>query len=332
MANHSDTTDVLIVIKDSLTRIAHHIQELAQNSSPEPYTVQSIDLAENNLYITEIATVIGFLGLIAGIVGTYYGFKAYYFAKQTAVNVVRMSPRTQVALYKDFIKDLYGNTAVLLRLMKKIKDGEIISQSNLIALYIADFNDIFHFEAYNQDEKMYLEMKYIKTRMRNYNDTVLLCCNDAEKGKLTQNELSKLLFKTVHILTLTRLSMMKIEISQSHDNILMFIINKLHIRHMINNKDYISSRWKAEEFHEQIREYAMCLSSNEKSLEKLYTIIDGVEFINYAYDAVEYIDFIKHNSTDDEYKSLMLKRKWTAADVRALLVKVLSYDALLLER
>lgn len=332
MANHSDTTDVLIVIKDSLTRIAHHIQELAQNSSPEPYTVQSIDLAENNLYITEIATVIGFLGLIAGIVGTYYGFKAYYFAKQTAVNVVRMSPRTQVALYKDFIKDLYGNTAVLLRLMKKIKDGEIISQSNLIALYIADFNDIFHFEAYNQDEKMYLEMKYIKTRMRNYNDTVLLCCNDAEKGKLTQNQLSKLLFKTVHILTLTRLSMMKIEISQSHDNILMFIINKLHIRHMINNKDYISSRWKAEEFHEQIREYAMCLSSNEKSLEKLYTIIDGVEFINYAYDAVEYIDFIKHNSTDDEYKSLMLKRKWTAADVRALLVKVLSYDALLLER
>lgn len=332
MANHSDTTDVLIVIKDSLTRIAHHIQELAQNSSPEPYTVQSIDLAENNLYITEIATVIGFLGLIAGIVGTYYGFKAYYFAKQTAVNVVRISPRTQVALYKDFIKDLYGNTAVLLRLMKKIKDGEIISQSNLIALYIADFNDIFHFEAYNQDEKMYLEMKYIKTRMRNYNDTVLLCCNDAEKGKLTQNELSKLLFKTVHILTLTRLSMMKIEISQSHDNILMFIINKLHIRHMINNKDYISSRWKAEEFHEQIREYAMCLSSNEKSLEKLYTIIDGVEFINYAYDAVEYIDFIKHNSTDDEYKSLMLKRKWTAADVRALLVKVLSYDALLLER
>lgn len=332
MANHSDTTDVLIVIKDSLTRIAHHIQELAQNSSPEPYTVQSIDLAENNLYITEIATVIGFLGLIAGIVGTYYGFKAYYFAKQTAVNVVRVSPRTQVALYKDFIKDLYGNTAVLLRLMKKIKDGEIISQSNLIALYIADFNDIFHFEAYNQDEKMYLEMKYIKTRMRNYNDTVLLCCNDAEKGKLTQNELSKLLFKTVHILTLTRLSMMKIEISQSHDNILMFIINKLHIRHMINNKDYISSRWKAEEFHEQIREYAMCLSSNEKSLEKLYTIIDGVEFINYAYDAVEYIDFIKHNSTDDEYKSLMLKRKWTAADVRALLVKVLSYDALLLER
>lgn len=202
----------------------------------------------------------------------------------------------------------------------------------MIALYIADFNDIFHFEAYNQDEKMYLEMKYIKTRMRNYNDTVLLCCNDAEKGKLTQNELSKLLFKTVHILTLTRLSMMKIEISQSHDNILMFIINKLHIRHMINNKDYISSRWKAEEFHEQIREYAMCLSSNEKSLEKLYTIIDGVEFINYAYDAVEYIDFIKHNSTDDEYKSLMLKRKWTAADVRALLVKVLSYDALLLER
>ena len=93
---------MLEAIRDSLTAIVPHIQKMADNSSPEPYTVESIRLASKNLTISIIAAVSGCLGAV-------FGYLGYAFSKKTARNVVRVSPKVQRVLCQDFQIDLYKN-------------------------------------------------------------------------------------------------------------------------------------------------------------------------------------------------------------------------------
>lgn len=322
--SNDNPTDVLQAIRDSISVMAPHIQQLADNSNPEPYTIQSIDLAKNNLGIAIIALV----GVIAGILGAIFGYRGYKYSKETASNVARISIDTQITLYKDFIKDLYRNAVTVIRIMKTNQDRGPILPDSIISLYVADFNDIFHTEAYNRNKDIYLEMKYIKDRMRNYNNMVNLCYKHSEGGFVSSDELANLLYRSIHILTLVRLASIHLSPMQNRSETFIFIFNDLHVKHVMNNSSYIISKWQDSSFSKQIVQNSLCFLDNNKFLDKLYSLIGDEEVVNPSIRNLEYRDIVAQ-STDNDYNSLVLKDKWNVDDMKKLLVKILSYDSLI---
>lgn len=143
LATDNHSLEVLETIKDSLTIVVPHIREMAENSKPEPYTVQNITIASWNLLIAVVAALFGFLGAL-------FGYLGYKFSKQTARNVVRVSADMQLHLCYDFIIDLYRNTMRAVIYGQAYKDKKDLQINDIIALKFMCFDDIFHIDAYNQ--------------------------------------------------------------------------------------------------------------------------------------------------------------------------------------
>ena len=141
LATDNHSLEVLETIKDSLTVVVPHIREMAENSKPEPYTVQNITIASWNLLIAVVAALFGFLGAL-------FGYLGYKFSKQTARNVVRVSADVQLHLCYDFIIDLYRNTMRAVIYGQAYKDKKDLQINNIIALKLTCFDDIFHIDAY----------------------------------------------------------------------------------------------------------------------------------------------------------------------------------------
>lgn len=159
------SVDAVGVIRDSIVTMTQYIKETAINSRPEPYIIQNLYLATWNLLVAVFAAIFGLLGAI-------FGYLGYKYSKKTAKNVARISVDTQIVLYFDFAKELYGNIVTIVNLLEISKKGSKMPLNKIGILRISDFDDIFHIDDYNQDKDIYLKMKHIKDRMRSYNFTV----------------------------------------------------------------------------------------------------------------------------------------------------------------
>lgn len=86
----------IAALQDTLKAISMDVKEIAKNSNPEPYTVQSLDLSRWNFVVSLLAALFGLFGAV-------FGYFSYKYSKLTAKNVARISPDTQIALCLDFI-------------------------------------------------------------------------------------------------------------------------------------------------------------------------------------------------------------------------------------
>lgn len=211
LATDNHSLEVLETIKDSLTIVVPHIREMAENSKPEPYTVQNITIASWNLLIAVVAALFGFLGAL-------FGYLGYKFSKQTARNVVRVSADVQLHLCYDFIIDLYRNTMRAVIYGQAYKDKKDLQINDIIALKFMCFDDIFHIDAYNQNSDVYIIMKHLKDRMQNYNDDVELCCDNIKNRRDLSSDFYNISFKPLHILLSVKRLMEQMETQKDYTN------------------------------------------------------------------------------------------------------------------
>ncbi len=320
-----NSTEALHAIRDSIATITPYIQEMASNSRPEPYTIQNLSLASWNLLVAIFAAIFGLLGAV-------FGYLGYKYSKNTAKNVARISKDTQIALYFDFAKELYRNITAIVNLLKTHQEGNQILLNKIIALRISDFDDIFHIEDYNQNKDIYLEMKYIKDRMRSYNVTVDSNYRLAEQCKLSYNDLSNLLFRSIQILSLTKRAVSVLDRSYVDDkDLVLYLFGRLHVRHIINNSVYVLNEWKEKSFEVNIAELKDCYEKNLKAKEKLDSMIDDRKYHNPAINNIEYMQIVA-TCPDKEYNQLVQKEYWSKNDIKVLLAKIISYDSFIQAR
>lgn len=229
----------MAALQDTLKAISMDVKEIAKNSNPEPYTVQSLDLSRWNFVVSLLAALFGLFGAVFGLFGAVFGYFSYKYSKLTAKNVARISPDTQIALCLDFILDLYHHSVWLLVFLKGMEGKQLPDPGKLLTLRLAGFDDIFHLDAYNQDKTTFLYMKYVKDRIRDYDDDLTLCFEHLEKKSLVTSELMWLLTKPVRIILSVTQMMEGLESSSERAiDIFGFLLEK-HLKHITNNADYL---------------------------------------------------------------------------------------------
>lgn len=57
----------IAALQDTLKAISMDVKEIAKNSNPEPYTVQSLDLSRWNFVVSLLAHFLAYLELFLGI-------------------------------------------------------------------------------------------------------------------------------------------------------------------------------------------------------------------------------------------------------------------------
>ena len=323
--NHS--LEVLETIKDSLTVVVPHIREMAENSKPEPYTVQNITIASWNLVIAVVAALFGFLG-------TLFGYLGYKFSKQTARNVVRVSTDVQRELCLDFIIDLYRSTMRAIKYGQAYKDKITLHTNDVIALKLPRFNDIFHIDAYNLDSEVYIIMKHLKDRMQNYNENVELCCDNMKNGRDLSSDFQLLSSKPMHILIMVKKLLEQMESQNDYiDRIVEFLLEK-HIKHIIGNKEYLSDylnrRLSSKNvYRNEYTEYISKHKGLEKEINLLFSKTDLL-LTNPCPDYKGKYELFKGIAiAESKYVEIMNKKEWNSQDLHTLLINMIAIDTII---
>lgn len=135
--------DHIEVIRDSISASLPLLRQLAEYSSPEPYTIENIGLTKFNI-------VISILALLCSLVGAYYGWRGYVMSKLTAVNVERIKPYTQQRLIIEYFR--YVLISYLRTVVIKIKTSESkrprIQYVNSLSL--PSIRDFYHIDRFGQ--------------------------------------------------------------------------------------------------------------------------------------------------------------------------------------
>ena len=321
----SHSLEILEAIKDSLTLVVPHIVEMAENSKPEPYIVQNITLASWNLVTAIVAAIFGFLGAL-------FGYLGYKFSKKTAHNVVRVSAEVQQQLCLDFIIDLYRNTMSAVKYGQACKDGKTLQVNDIVALRLLDFDDIFHIDVYNRNSDVYIRMKHLKDRMKNYNDDVQLCCDNIINGRVSNVDFQHLSFKPMHMLVMVRWLMDHMEGQNgSIDRIVEFLVKK-HVKHITGNDEYLLS------LSDPIvdNRYYKYICGHKRLLKRVDILFDKADLslANCLYsDSVSepeivgrYYEIINKLPGMLEYVTIMSKKEWNGQDLRTLLLYMIVID------
>lgn len=145
------------VLKDSLNMVLPYVRSIAENSAPAPYT-----------YINIVITVIA---AIAGIIGAFYGWQGYKYAKMTADNVVRRSGEIHQRMASLLLMEAFDFLVRLLvwRYMQDKKQGENISKEYLTSLKFHSLEETFQLESFNNNADHYLLVYELKGRLYAYN-------------------------------------------------------------------------------------------------------------------------------------------------------------------
>lgn len=328
---------MLEAIRDSLNAIVPHIQKMADNSNPEPYTIESLRLASENLTISIIAAVSGCLGAV-------FGYLGYRFSKKTAKNVVRVTPDVQRTLCKDFILDMYKNMVyTMIYACSDVKKDN----SQLSSLLLPDIDDIFYIEAYNGDPQVYLRMKNLKARKLLYDEKVKWCLNNDTDEKT----FADLTLNAMHILVLaSRLStalpghrtgwqrLWKKSGKNTHEEFNYLLIK--HIKNlslMLQSEKFIetfdskSSKdmlVKYRKFIESITEmsklwYALFLQKDKHIWTNPYTDTDP--------ENKEHLNSVLNlkGMLNEEYIRLLKKPEWTGEEAQNLMTEMLAINAVI---
>lgn len=328
LATDNHRLEVLETIKDSLTVVVPHIREMAENSKPEPYTVQNITIASWNLFIAVVTALFGFLGAL-------FGYLGYKFSKQTARNVVRVSADVQLHLCYDFIIDLYRNTMRAVIYGQAYKDKKDLQINDIIALKLMCFDDIFHIDAYNQNSDVYIIMKHLKDRMQNYNDDVELCCDNIKYRRDLSSDFYNISFKQLHILLSVKRLLEHMETQKNYTNEIFALLLKKHIKHVTSNKDYFLSIYDTLEKHK----YQEFIHKHLKLKKRIDALFEDVEpsLPNYLFVNTEdtsnmqqlYDEIIKELPIESDYVSLIRKKAWKRQDLNTLLINMIVIDAVI---
>ncbi len=328
LATDNHSLEVLETIKDSLTVVVPHIREMAENSKPEPYTVQNITIASWNLLIAVVAALFGFLGAL-------FGYLGYKFSKQTARNVVRVSADVQLHLCYDFIIDLYRNTMRAVIYGQAYKDKKDLQINDIIALKLMCFDDIFHIDAYNQNSDVYIIMKHLKDRMQNYNDDVELCCDNIKNRRDLSSDFYNISFKQLQILLSVKRLLKHMETQKDYTNEIFALLLKKHIKHVTSNKDYFLSIYDTLGKHK----YQEFIHKHLKLKKRIDALFEDVEpsLPNYLFVNTEdtsnmqqlYDEIIKELPIESDYVSLIRKKAWKRQDLNTLLINMIVIDAVI---
>lgn len=328
LATDNHSLEVLETIKNSLTVVVPHIREMAENSKPEPYTVQNITIASWNLLIAVVAALFGFLGAL-------FGYLGYKFSKQTARNVVRVSADVQLHLCYDFIIDLYRNTMRAVIYGQAYKDKKDLQINDIIALKLMCFDDIFHIDAYNQNSDVYIIMKHLKDRMQNYNDDVELCCDNIKNRRDLSSDFYNISFKQLQILLSVKRLLKHMETQKDYTNEIFALLLKKHIKHVTSNKDYFLSIYDTLGKHK----YQEFIHKHLKLKKRIDALFEDVEpsLPNYLFVNTEdtsnmqqlYDEIIKELPIESDYVSLIRKKAWKRQDLNTLLINMIVIDAVI---
>ena len=319
--------DILEAIKDSLGVVVPHILEMAENCKPEPYTVKNITLASWNLVIAVIAALFGFLGAL-------FGYLGYKFSKQTARNVVRVSADVQKLLCLDFILDLYQNTMKAIEYVQVCKDGGTLHPNEILVLKLSDFDDVFHIDAYNQNSNVYILMKQLKGRMKNYNEDVRLCCDNITAGRNSLVGFQHLSFKPMNMLLMVKLLLEHIEETSKDctDKIVAFLIKK-HVNHIVVNGDCllsISEKIADSKYYEYICNHEKLVKQIDSLFSKANVPLANCLCASGTHSksvVEEYYEIINSLPGAPEYVTLMKKNEWNRQDLKSLLINMIVMDA-----
>lgn len=180
-------------IKDSIAASLPLLRELAENSSPEPYTIE-------NLWWTKINVAISVIAAIMGAIGAWYGYKGFVQSRKTAQNVIRMSLDTQLRLCTSLIFDLIRNYVRAVVVIINRTEGKIPTENYISSFTIADFQDVFFPESFNQKPDAFLVLSYVKQRLLHYKKLLSLISNHCAKDELSPTDCKDLLEKPIKII------------------------------------------------------------------------------------------------------------------------------------
>lgn len=133
-------------IHDSIAATLPILREMAQNSSPEPYTLQ-------NILFTKINIFISILAFVCGAIGAYYGWKGYKVSKMTAIGVERVYPNTQRVLIIEYLRHVmsaYMRLYVILSAYTKRSPSQIPSLSTVCAISLPTWREYYYEDRFQQ--------------------------------------------------------------------------------------------------------------------------------------------------------------------------------------
>lgn len=130
-------------IHDSISASLPLLRQLAENSSPEPYTIENIGLTKFNI-------VISILALFCSLVGAYYGWRGYVMSKMTAVNVERIKPYTQQRLIIEYFRYVLTSYLRTVVIKEKTSKGERPTAQYVNSLSLPSFGDFYYIDRFEQ--------------------------------------------------------------------------------------------------------------------------------------------------------------------------------------
>jgi hypothetical protein len=234
--------DLLESMHNSINSTIPHIMETAENTKPEPYTVESLNLSWWNLIIATTAAIFGFIGAV-------FGFYGYKYSRLTAENVSRISSKTQFAIFEEFAKDLYMKFIYLLICDIEMRESNYrrYPPERLIEkMKLPNSKDIFKIDKYSNNEKVYMLMRSMGARMNNYNielDILKELVGDGEKDKLIDYTLTSILYKPLNIINHLRYLYFSISKDENSYNNILTTLLSFHFNHLYDNIGLIDE-WK----------------------------------------------------------------------------------------
>lgn len=216
-------------IHDSISASLPLLRQLAENSSPEPYTIENIGLTKFNI-------VISILALFCSLVGAYYGWRGYVMSKLTAVNVERIKPYTQQRLIIEYFRYVFTSYVRIMVIHMNSSIGKQPSLQYVNSLSLPAFGDFYYIDRFEQfngckifkiNEKPLkprfithkqrriieenasrnatLEIKRISMDIRRYEDLIKLMLKNISEGNVIENEFCESMIKKINDIALRNL-------------------------------------------------------------------------------------------------------------------------------
>ena len=209
--NYTATSDSVIQRMDVITAKVKAVHAQMESDSEKNWFGCDIDLS--NMWVA-------FLGLVIGIICTWYGYRGFKESKRTADNVMRASLNVLEGQFNDLIRHLYRNLVCTLAFSQKTlesvpngaeedkkKISQYPSEEHLLKLKILS-EDALRLEKYNNDPDIYQKMHELKLLFRNYDveiDTTLMHLKNRNmKLSEVKNDLDTLVYKPLHLINAIR--------------------------------------------------------------------------------------------------------------------------------
>lgn len=186
-------TEYLEVVRDSVSSVIPLLREIVNNSNPVPYTVENLEWTKFNVFLSIMAVIVGALG-------SYYGYKGYYFSKLTAKNVERLPQSTQMKLCESFLLDLMTRFVRAASIIVYCDKDKKNPSDNYLAIFtLPDFTEVFAPEIFYDNGKAFILLNDIKARMKQYNHLIEIIEGHCAEENITERDKKTLIVRTAKL-------------------------------------------------------------------------------------------------------------------------------------